>query len=184
MLNYTKNYQLPQWVESDRVLMEDFNDAMAKVDQEILQANEKNPLQELTRIPAQKAEEALEVSWVDWERFRAIHIYFNLKFSESNVTGKILLNDLSGNFTYLLSSSNGQDHLASMATNSAKQCTGVLQLIPGGVGFLGIYDCVGQYPRHGETSCQGVTRDTLTTINFHLTATPTDGEYIFYGLLK
>ena len=26
-MNYTQNYHLPQWVESDRVLMEDFNDA-------------------------------------------------------------------------------------------------------------------------------------------------------------
>ena len=32
-MNYTENYQLPQWVESDRVLMEDFNDAMTKIDQ-------------------------------------------------------------------------------------------------------------------------------------------------------
>lgn len=31
-MNYTENYQLPQWEETDRVLMEDFNDAMAKVD--------------------------------------------------------------------------------------------------------------------------------------------------------
>ena len=31
-MNYTENYQLPQWVESDRVLMEDFNDAMEKID--------------------------------------------------------------------------------------------------------------------------------------------------------
>ena len=31
-MNYTNNYHLPQWVESDRILMEDFNDAMAGID--------------------------------------------------------------------------------------------------------------------------------------------------------
>lgn len=32
-MNYTENYQLPQWVESDRVLMEDFNEANSTIDQ-------------------------------------------------------------------------------------------------------------------------------------------------------
>ena len=32
-MNYTENYQLPQWVESDRVLMEDFNDMTSKLDE-------------------------------------------------------------------------------------------------------------------------------------------------------
>ena len=31
-MNYTENYQLPQWVESDRVLMDDFNDMTEKID--------------------------------------------------------------------------------------------------------------------------------------------------------
>ena len=32
-MNYTQNVQLPQWVETDRIMMADFNEAMAKVDQ-------------------------------------------------------------------------------------------------------------------------------------------------------
>lgn len=32
-MNYTTNYHLPQWVESDRILMEDFNGAMTNIDQ-------------------------------------------------------------------------------------------------------------------------------------------------------
>ncbi len=36
-MNYTENYQLPQWVETDRVLMEDFNNAFAKMDASIPQ---------------------------------------------------------------------------------------------------------------------------------------------------
>ena len=34
-MNYTTNYHLPQWVESDRIMMEDFNAAMAGIDQGI-----------------------------------------------------------------------------------------------------------------------------------------------------
>ena len=32
-MNYTQNYQLPQWAETDRIMMEDFNDAFAKVEE-------------------------------------------------------------------------------------------------------------------------------------------------------
>ena len=28
-MNYTTNYHLPQWVETDRILMDDFNDMTA-----------------------------------------------------------------------------------------------------------------------------------------------------------
>ena len=31
-MKYTTNYHLPQWVESDRILMEDFNQAMETLD--------------------------------------------------------------------------------------------------------------------------------------------------------
>ena len=31
-MNYTTNYHLPQWVETDRIQMEDFNQAMADID--------------------------------------------------------------------------------------------------------------------------------------------------------
>ena len=32
-MNYTTNYHLPQWVESDRILMEDFNEAMEAIEE-------------------------------------------------------------------------------------------------------------------------------------------------------
>ena len=37
-MNYTTNYHLPQWVESDRIMMEDFNDAMASIDEGLTEA--------------------------------------------------------------------------------------------------------------------------------------------------
>ena len=32
-MNYTQNYQLPQWVETDRILMDDFNDMTEKLEE-------------------------------------------------------------------------------------------------------------------------------------------------------
>ncbi len=32
-MHYTTNYKLPQWVETDRIMMEDFNDAMEKIEE-------------------------------------------------------------------------------------------------------------------------------------------------------
>ena len=32
-MGYTTNYHLPQWVESDRIMMGDFNDAMASIEE-------------------------------------------------------------------------------------------------------------------------------------------------------
>ena len=39
-MNYTENYQLNQWVETDRVLMEDFNDNNEKIDAAIAAVQE------------------------------------------------------------------------------------------------------------------------------------------------
>ena len=39
-MNYTQNYQLPQWVAADRVLMDDFNDAMDKIDEGLTEVQE------------------------------------------------------------------------------------------------------------------------------------------------
>ncbi len=36
-MNYTGNYQLPQWEKSDRIMMEDFNDMTAKMDASLTQ---------------------------------------------------------------------------------------------------------------------------------------------------
>ena len=39
-MEYTTNYHLPQWVETDRIMMEDFNDAMSGIDGGINEAKE------------------------------------------------------------------------------------------------------------------------------------------------
>lgn len=40
-MNYTENYHLPQWEESDRVMMKDFNQMCASIDEGIGAAAEK-----------------------------------------------------------------------------------------------------------------------------------------------
>ena len=37
-MNYTENYHLPQWEETDRIMRTDFNDAMANIDQGVARA--------------------------------------------------------------------------------------------------------------------------------------------------
>ena len=39
-MNYTTNYHLPQWVETDRIMMEDFNEAMTALDEGIKTAQD------------------------------------------------------------------------------------------------------------------------------------------------
>ena len=39
-MNYTEKYHLPQWEESDRIMMEDFNQAMGKIDEGLWNAAE------------------------------------------------------------------------------------------------------------------------------------------------
>ena len=74
LLNYTENYQLPQWVASDRVLMADFNDAMSKTDQALLGLEEKSlftKLKEVT-VPAQSEDVTLDISGIDWGAYRYV----------------------------------------------------------------------------------------------------------------
>ena len=39
-MEYTTNYHLPQWVESDRIMMGDFNEAMSNLEGGITTAQE------------------------------------------------------------------------------------------------------------------------------------------------
>ena len=52
-MNYTTNYHLPQWMETDRIRMEDFNQAMADIDEGI--AEERSARQEAINDLSQSA---------------------------------------------------------------------------------------------------------------------------------
>ncbi len=61
-MNYTTNYHLPQWVESDRILMEDFNEAMSGIDGGIAEAKTTAETAESKADTAQSAAEAAQNS--------------------------------------------------------------------------------------------------------------------------
>ena len=67
-MNYTENYQLPQWVESDRVLMDDFNDAMRKTDLELHRCMHCEKIEEIT-VDTQTPSFEIDVSGVSWEKY-------------------------------------------------------------------------------------------------------------------
>ena len=83
MLNYTENYQLPQWVESDRVLMDDFNAANAKVDQALFKLEQKSlfvKLKEVT-VSSQTRDVTLDISGIDWGAYQYVLLDADLKGS-------------------------------------------------------------------------------------------------------
>ena len=61
-MNYTTNYHLPQWVESDRIMMEDFNEAMSGIDGGIAAAKAAADTAESKADAAQDAAEAAQSS--------------------------------------------------------------------------------------------------------------------------
>ena len=183
-MNYTQNYQLPQWVTTDRVLMADFNDAMAKTDAAIAAVRMENPRPKLQTVAAQTAEQAISLSGVDWNKYWAVQIYFDLQFANTEIGGLFYLNNIRENGSYYQSNSNSQDALCGLNTSNSSRCTGVLQLLPGGSGIMGTLDCVASYPTHSQLSCHQVSADTLETVNVSWDESPVAGQYQIYGLLK
>ena len=58
-MNYTTNYHLPQWVETDRIQMEDFNGAMSDIDQGIKTAQDTAETAQANASAAQTAATAV-----------------------------------------------------------------------------------------------------------------------------
>ncbi len=66
-MNYTENYHLPQWVETDRVMMDDFNAAMASIESGLDKtgreaANYASPAQANASALATKAQTAADAA--------------------------------------------------------------------------------------------------------------------------
>ena len=82
-MEYTENYHLPQWEPTDRVLREDFNDAMSDID-DALQANADavtelsnrsrfTKLKEFT-IQDYTATVEIDLSDVEWNQWSKVHL--------------------------------------------------------------------------------------------------------------
>ena len=64
-MNYTENYQLPQWAESDRVLMEDFNHTMINLEGAL---NDKAKILLLKEVVLVERQSSIEIDMqnIDW----------------------------------------------------------------------------------------------------------------------
>ena len=74
-MNYTENYQLPQWEETDRVLRTDFNGAMAKVDQSLGALEKKDSyilLKDYTVEEEYIFSMNLDISDIDWNQWQTV----------------------------------------------------------------------------------------------------------------
>ena len=73
-MNYTQHYQLPQWVETDRIMMDDFNDMTAKLDSGLAELSEQSPYIPLKDQTIQENQFSLymDLSDIDWNQWQAV----------------------------------------------------------------------------------------------------------------
>lgn len=78
-MNYTTNYNLPQWEEADRVTRGDVNDAMAVIDAAIANAGGGLQLLKTVTTTYDSSSVTIDVSDVDFSAWRRVHliIYFS-----------------------------------------------------------------------------------------------------------
>ena len=74
-MNYTENYHLPQWVETDRVQMEDFNQMCADIDQGIKDAKDTANTAESKADAAQTAADAVQGAYTPGNQPYATGMY-------------------------------------------------------------------------------------------------------------
>ena len=114
-MNYTQNYQLPQWEREDRILMEDFNDMAEKVDTGLAAAEERaSTSAEVLASAALSADSrsiALDVSALDLSQYRQLRLVLwgrgsglftslHLRANDVSTNGQYLYRDLSGGSSY------------------------------------------------------------------------------------
>lgn len=86
MLNYTENYWLPQWEETDRVLREDFNDAMYKIDAAVHDL----PYVKIAAIKTDTAATTIrmDVSEIDFMQYLRVDLFF---ITSKQISGNVEL---------------------------------------------------------------------------------------------
>ena len=97
MLNYTENYQLSQWVKSDRVLMEDFNDVNKKIDAAIANI----PLVRITDVTlsVETSQFCLPLGNIKWEDYVELLLMVRLTTAANQPSLSVYLDgDTSNNY--------------------------------------------------------------------------------------
>lgn len=142
-MNYTTNYKLPKWVEDDRIMMKDFNDAMENVDKGIAAAKtaadsaqaaaaegiskadaaqaaaDKNCMVKLAEgaLTANSSSISIDLSGTEMSRFSKLVLYINAYTTNSASVIGVRFNNISS-ATYTSDSSGG---LTSMWLNNGDQ---------------------------------------------------------------
>ena len=97
-MNYTTNYHLPQWVESDRILMEDFNQAMADIDEGLSETytTQRKPaeLKQIT-VAASHAAGTVLLTLDYMPTFAILSNYYGTEVLNSGSVGKLYFSSLS-----------------------------------------------------------------------------------------
>lgn len=73
----TANYELNQWTQSDRILMEEFNGDNAKIDAALKALADSNPYRKIVSVVTQAAAQQIDlnVSGIDFTQYYKIELY-------------------------------------------------------------------------------------------------------------
>ncbi len=162
-MNYTENYQLPQWVATDRVLMADFNDAMAKTDAAIEKAAPFTLLRRAT-VAADTADFALNLSGLALNSYHAVELYFSLTATQ-NADVTMYLNNLEDS-GYLNEVGMSADSLGYFSTTENFTCKGHIRLLTNQRGVAIQYFVFGSSAAASLSSCREINVSTLTSYRF------------------
>ena len=100
-MNYTENYQLPQWEESDRVLMADFNAAMGSIEAGLTGLEGQAPAVKLREQTVTTAANtvAVELTGVDFSAWPAVRLVVTSGAAADGAVG-LRLNGLDEGYEY------------------------------------------------------------------------------------
>ncbi len=209
-MDYTTNYHLPQWVESDRIMMEDFNEAMAAIDDGIKEAQDTADSSAAAAKTAQnaanKAQEtadkncwfklselrystagthSMDLSGIDLSQYCKLVLEYRLLDRYLGAT--IYINNDRGNHYYGFSASNSNEGL-SLEGSGNGPAGGRLDFYPGSdaiivhmeMDTLGSYGGTNRTYSRGYDGCQW---NGMSSLAFESSAEG-EYEYILYGIRK
>ena len=131
----TPNLHLPQWEASDRIMMDDFNDAMQSIDAACAAATAKSALTLIKEVTPDLsgANVSLDLSDIDWDKWQFVIVNFQLPtFSATDI--RLFLNG--GGSHYEMGSSNSSDYFGKLNTGTSAAHNDY----PGCVIFLPLHD--------------------------------------------
>ena len=95
-MNYTQNYQLPQWVETDRILMEDFNDMTQKLETALSDKLGKIEVIQTVDAVSNTNLMAIDLTDFDWSAWSILLFQASLSGDSYENTVKMGFNGVSG----------------------------------------------------------------------------------------